>query len=199
MEIEDQQSWLVKEDSADNLPTVGFFNRLESEAQIRELKSLVIGGLAVNFYGFSRDTADLDLLIERDSRAEWCDLFSSLGYKLERDADVFVQLTPPESGEWPVDLMLVAQQTFDPMLAESTLVEMYGARVRIPSLMHLLALKLHALKHTRAQRFLKDFLDVEGMVRTNKVDLQSQNVRELFLKYGNLDLYEKVVRACAND
>ena len=52
--------------------------------------------------------------------------------------------------------------------------------------------------HTRAHRFLKDFLDVEGIIRTNQVDLRSEKIRQLFLKYGTLDLYEKIVRACSD-
>ncbi len=178
---------------------MALFEQINTEARNRGLDFLVIGGLAVNFYGYSRDTADLDLLIRRDACAAWRELFSRLGYAVEVEAEVFVQLAPPRSGEWPVDLMLVGEPTFAPMLAASRQVEMYGVQLRIPSLLHLLALKLHALKHTRAHRFLKDFQDVEGLVRINQLDLQSQNIRQLFLKYGNLDLYEKVVRACSNE
>jgi predicted nucleotidyltransferase len=178
---------------------VAFFTELETEARARGLDFLVIGGLAVNFYGYSRDTADLDLLIQKDDRTAWLELFITLKYAVEHDAGPFVQLTPPQSGAWPVDLMLVAEPTFKPMLSESKEVDMYGARMRIPNLLHLLALKLHALKHTRAHRFLKDFQDVEGLVRINKLDLRAKNVRELFLKYGNLDLYEKIRRAYTAD
>ncbi len=178
---------------------MGLFEQLNTEARNRGLEFLVIGGLAVNFYGYSRETADLDLLVRQDARAAWEQLFRQLGYAVEQQAEAFVQLAPPRSGEWPVDLMLVRGATFGPMLAESQEVEMYGVRLRIPSLTHLLALKLHALKHTRAHRFLKDFLDVEGLVRINRLDLQSERIRQLFLKYGNLELYEKVVRACSKD
>lgn len=175
------------------------FEQIHTEARARGLDFLVIGGLAVNFYGYSRDTADLDLLIPRESRALWEELLSGLGYTAERDAEVFSQWAPPQQGQWPVDLMLVRETTFAPMLAESREVDMYGEQLRIPSLQHLLALKLHALKHTRAHRFLKDFQDVEGLVRINQIDLRSETIRQLFLKYGNLELYEKVLRACSDN
>jgi predicted nucleotidyltransferase len=178
---------------------MGLFQQIKTGAQERGLDFLVIGGLAVNFYGYSRDTADLDLLIRQDARTIWEELFSQLEYVVEQDAETFVQLAPPRHGEWPVDWMLVREPTFIPMLAACREVEMFGASMRIPSLEHLIALKLHALKHTRAHRFLKDFQDVEGLVQVNHLDLQAINMRHLFLKYGNLELYEKVVRACAND
>ena len=171
---------------------MGFFQTLDQEPRKRGLRFLVIGGLAVNFHGFARDTADLDLLISRESREQWLSLFAELGYSLDLDRGAFMQLSPPTDGAWPVDFMMVREATFQPMLHHGKEVEMYGARVLIPSLEHLLALKLHALKHTHSGRFLKDFLDVENLVRVNKVDLRQDSVRRMFLKYGNADLYEKV-------
>jgi len=176
-----------------------FFPALEEEARKRNLQFLVIGGLAVNFYGYSRDTADLDLLICRDRATTWRELFSDSGYTVDRDAESFIQLAPPKQGEWPVDLMLVAESTFVPMWREGREVEMLAARMRIPSLDHLIALKLHALKHTRPHRFLKDFQDLEGLLVINNIDPNTEKIRQLFIKYGTLDLHEKIVRACSND
>ncbi len=58
-----------------------------------------------------------------------------------------------------------------------------------------LALKLHVLKQAQLHRFLKDFQDVVELIRINKVDLHSEEMRGLFLRYGTADLYEKVKRA----
>ncbi len=176
-----------------------FFKIIKHEALSQRLEMLVIGGLAVNFYGYSRETGDVDLLICRDARSAWEDLISKMGYVLDRDAGTFLQFSPPRSGEWPLDVMLVQAATFAPMMAASNEVDLYGARMRIPSLDHLIALKLHALKHTRLHRFLKDFQDLEGLVLINKLDLKSEKIRQMFLKYGSLDLYEKIVRACSSD
>ena len=176
---------------------MGLFQTIRQEAQKRKLRFLVIGGLAVNFHGYARDTADLDLLIGRDDRERWLRLFFSLAYSVYRDADTFVQLSPPQAGAWPVGLMLVKEATLEPMLTAGIEVEMYGVQLLIPTLEHLLALKLHALKHGHLERHSKDFLDVENLVRINKVDLRSERIRQLFLKYGTLELYEKVSRTCA--
>jgi|SRR6266850_2150303 len=176
---------------------MGLFQELTLEAGKRNLDFLVIGGLAVIFYGYSRDTADLDLLIRRDSQPAWLELLGRLGYHLNHDAETFIQFLPPAEGAWPVDLMLVKNPTFDSMHAAGLEVEMFGTRVRIPALDHLLALKLHALKHTHIGRFSKDFLDVEGLVRVNRIDMNSKKMKRLFEKYGTLDLHEKISRATA--
>ena len=47
--------------------------------------------------------------------------------------------------------------------------------------------------------FQKDFLDVENLVKINKVDLRSNSVRQMFLKYGTAEIYEKISRACAGE
>src|SRR5258707_10609090 len=95
------------------------FETVERESRSRNLEFIVIGGLAVNFYGYSRDTADLDLLVCRTARAAWIQLFSKLEYIVAQDAENFVQFGPPKEGEWPVDLMFVREPTITTMMAES--------------------------------------------------------------------------------
>jgi predicted nucleotidyltransferase len=176
---------------------VKFFETIDTETRRRNLQFLVIGGLAVNLHGYSRDTADLDLLIRAGQREQWVGLFSELGYAISGDAGSFIQLSPPQQGAWPVDLMLVQEKTFAPMFSASGEVDLYGTRSRIPSLEHLIALKLHALKHCRFDRFLKDFLDVENLILINRLDIKSENIRQLFAKYGTMELYDKVSRSLA--
>jgi predicted nucleotidyltransferase len=136
----------------------------------------------------------LDLLIRRIDRRSWSEVLSRLGYHLKTERDNFIQFEAPQEGAWPVDLMLVQDPTFDPMLAASSEVEMYGTHLGIPALEHLLALKVHALKHGHIERFSKDLLDVEGLVRVNVLDMKSQKMKDLFLKYGTLKLYEQISR-----
>ena len=175
---------------------MGLFQTINGEAGKRGLPFLVVGGLAVNFHGISRDTADLDLLVQRDAREKWLSLLAELGYSVFQEEGAFVQLSSPKQGEWPVDLMMVGEPTFLAMFEHGREVEMYGARLLIPALEHLIALKLHALKNSHAGTVVKDFLDVENLVRVNNIDLHSETVRGLFLKYGNAELHEKISRAC---
>ena len=65
--------------------------------------------------------------------------------------------------------------------------------------MHLLALKCHAIKHGHAGRIVKDAEDVIRLTQNNRLDPNARTVRELFLKHGTEELYEKVRRACRRD
>jgi len=121
-----------------------------------------------------------------------------MGYTIYEERDAFVQLSPPKAGAWPVDLMSVVDPTFDPILAAGISVEMFGAPVKVPVLEHLIALKLHALKHGHIGRYLKDWLDVENLVRIHGLDVRSEKWEQLFLKYGTLEIYEKISRFAAD-
>jgi hypothetical protein len=174
---------------------MSFFSTIERETRLRNLPFLVIGGHAVNLYGYSRETADLDFLVCSDDRPSWITLFADIGYNIFSDAANFVQFAPQREAAWPVDLMFVRPATFNPMLDASRAVEFYGITARIPQLEHLIALKLHAIKNTRPNRFLKDFLDVENLIRANRLDIKSENVRRLFERYATVELYEKISAA----
>lgn len=69
----------------------------------------------------------------------------------------------------------------------------------MPSLDHLLALKLHVLKQRLRHRIAKDLNDVVMLVLKNGLDIRAEKYKKLFLKYGNADLYAKTLRATAPD
>ena len=144
------------------------------------LRFLVIGGYAVNAHGYSRTTIDIDFLVRREDRALWMARLCQRGCAILREADVFMQFTQ-ERGT-AIDLMLVRDETFEQFWTASEERTAMGVLVRVPSLDHLIALKLHALKQQLAQRTFKDADDVESLVRMNKLDLQSPRYEQLFLK-----------------
>ncbi len=69
-----------------------------------------------------------------------------------------------------------------------------GACAGVPSVDHLIALKLHSIKQGLAHRTSKDMEDVEMLVRRNKLDLTMAHYEALFLKYGNREIYETILR-----
>jgi len=176
---------------------VNFFAIIHKEAAQRNLRSLIIGGLAVNHYGYSRDTSDLDFFVSQNERTEWMQLLAGLGYASFHDGGSFIQYHAPDQSAWPVDFMLVQEKTFTPIFEAGLDAEFFGVKTKVPKLEHLIALKLHALKHTRMHRFLKDFLDVENLIRINQLDIQSPEARKLFDRYGTPDLYEKISQSLA--
>src|SRR5262249_35038269 len=107
----------------------------------------------------------------------------------------FTQFTPPEPTAWPVDLMFVSDSTFAKMLAGSLEVALVGTKVRIPSVDHLIALKLHALKYTHPRRELKDVLDVVNLIEANGIELNGERLLNLCERYGTKKIHDKIVAA----
>jgi predicted nucleotidyltransferase len=176
--------------------TVRLLDILAAKASDHGRQFVVIGGHAVNAYGERRQTGDLDILVRETDRSIWEDLLTSMGYKLFHRHKAFSQYSPPSLEVWPIDLMFVEDKTFDSLFAESAEVNFGGTHdVRIPSIEHLIALKLHVLKQVGKERELKDLADIVALVKIGRLDVNDENFRLLCEKYGTLSIYEKIVEA----
>jgi hypothetical protein len=165
------------------------------EAAQARLRFLVIGGTAVNAFGHARLTLDLDLLIERSDVEHWTVLLEKLGYTRIPEQTLFAQFTPAFAGMWPVDLMLVTQQTFERMYAEACDKDIDGVAVKLPSPLHLIAMKLHALRHGRPARQAKDFTDLVEVIHLTRIDVTGEAFRRVCDSVGTKELYEQIRRA----
>lgn len=161
---------------------------------MKGLSCLVIGGHAVNVHGFARFTKDLDLLVCRTDSEKWMAVLKSVGYVVEHDGGNFIQLKATEEASAPpIDLMLVSESTFLEMKADGRPTQIQNASFLIPSLDHLLALKLHALKHGPPHRGYKDFVDVLSLIEVNHIDVRGEKFRALCDKFGDARIYERLV------
>jgi hypothetical protein len=158
------------------------------------LPFLVVGGHAVIAHGHARFTYDLDLLVRRSQRDAWVRKLESLGYTVFREHTTFVQMAPSGGGT-ELDLMLVTDETFAGLWAAACSILIAGVEAKMPSLKHLIALKLHVLKQGLAHRTVKDLDDVIMLVLKNGLDIRTDECRNLFLRYGTADVYEKALRA----
>ena len=158
------------------------------------LPFILAGGHAVIAHGCPRNTFDIDLIIPRNQRDKWKDLAQATGYRLVGQGPTFLQFSPSGSQAPPLDLMLVSEDTFGKLLAEAVPATAALPGARIVSLRHLLALKCHAIKHGHRGRIVKDADDVIRLVQANRLDVNDPEIRDLFLKYGPAELYEKIQR-----
>ncbi|MCZ6625611.1 MAG: nucleotidyltransferase [Deltaproteobacteria bacterium] len=169
---------------------------LATKAEQNGLQFIVIGGHAVNAYGERRQTGDLDILVREDDRHLWESFLTSMGYILFHRHKVFLQFRPPDLEVWPIDIMLVDDRTFEGLFAESEEVNFGGTtNVRIPSIEHLIALKLNVLKQVGKARELKDLADIVALVKIGRLDVKDHKFKLLCKKYGTINIYEKIVDA----
>jgi predicted nucleotidyltransferase len=174
---------------------MGLLESLNRFKEEQKLEFMVIGGHAVNAYGYSRTTLDLDILVPKPAIEIWKAHVLSLGFTVHYEASNFFQCTPPNESSWPLDFMLVTEETFAKLLKDAVGTTIQNVRVKVPSILHLIALKLHVLKQGLTHRMFRDMDDVLNLIQINQIDVRSDNFREICHRYGTVELYEYILRA----
>ena len=152
----------------------------------------VIGGHAVNAYGISRQTGGLDLVVRGSNKKSWCELMDKLHFTSDQNDERFARFRPDVLTGWPIDLMFVDDQTFAKLFDQSIEMPFGPARARVVSARHLVALKLHAMKHFQEHRFATDFADVASLLRSGRTGLSIDDLKALCVRYASLELYERL-------
>jgi hypothetical protein len=173
---------------------VSLLARISHVARVRALPCILCGGHAVIFHGVPRSTFDFDFVIRRNDRSGWLELLGEVGYTIYRENPTFLQMNGPDGTSPPVDLMFVSQETFNKLATDSLQAPEIMFEARVISLRHLLAMKCHAIKNAQRARVEKDVDDVIALVRINDIDLGQSEWKELILKHGPPELYEKLAR-----
>ena len=171
---------------------MNIFEMLARESCVRGLPFLIIGGHAVNAYGYSRFTKDLDILINCEQQEDWLAVFRQNGLAVVHDGGSFLQLSALAGSNWPLDVMSVNASTFAKLHAEAREHLIEARRFLVPSLDGLFALKFHVLKQKVPGRGYKDLLDVLTLAECNGIDVRSERVKNLCQKFGSSEIYERL-------
>ncbi len=156
---------------------------------------ILIGGFAVNYYRVTRQTADVDFLITKDDFDKIITILEKAGYKKDLIQENFAQLKSTQLSLLDVDFMFVDQDTLTKFLKESQEIEIAKKKFLVPSLDHLIALKLHSIKYNQKLRLTRDLPDIINLIRINDVDFKNNNFKKLCLKFGTDEIYNKILEA----
>lgn len=173
--------------------------KISKQAEGTGIPFLVIGGHAVYAHGYVRMTDDLDLIVPRGQRAQWSKLLDNFGMIVKNDAATFLQFDPKDEADMEVDLMFVSEDVFDRLNQSAIEATIEGVKVKVVSLLHLIALKCHSLQHSKTMRRLKDMDDLIQLILVNHLDLNDPTLRATILKHGSAENYKKLRHACADE
>ena len=175
-----------------NYPTV--FHLISDVSKKAGIWCVLIGGFAVNYYKVTRQTVDVDFLITKDDFKEILSLLEKAGYKQDFSQKVFARLKSADSAYlMDIDFMFVDKETLNKIMKDGKRISIAGQEFTVPSLNNLIALKLHSIKYNPKIRENKDLPDIINLIRINKVDYKSKEFRELCLKYGTEEIYNKIL------
>lgn len=79
------------------------------------------------------------------------------------------------------------------MMRDGKEVAIAGEKFMLPSVLHLVALKLHSIKNSGKTRELFDLPDIIMVLKKNNVNVNDKAFKKICLKFGTEDLYKKIV------
>jgi hypothetical protein len=166
---------------------------LKEHADRSDKQFVIIGGHAMNAYGISRNTGDIDLLVPRDDKAWWHERINALGITCFQDSLVFARFKSEQIGIWPIDLMFTDASTFKRFYDSSIPAEILGCAVQVALNAHIVALKLHAMKSKPEHRYSKDIADVVSLMKYSEPKISLSVLEEMSNKYATREVFDDIV------
>lgn len=157
---------------------------------------LLIGGFAVNHYGYTRATLDVDFLLAAEDVDNVKDALLAAGFtyfSLHETVAFFQRPNSPVR----VDFVKTNRETLAAMLKRARQVAVHGTGMHVPLLTDLLAMKLFAVAHGTPDRREKDMQDIVHLCAVNDQDME-KDLHPLCRTYATEALYEDLCRRIKN-
>jgi len=134
---------------------------------------------------------DIDCLIAAGKESNLRDVLVAAGYSEVTRTEMFVRYSSSSIYHYDVDVLLVDDITFGRILADSQLFDTGESGFNVPSIVHMIMLKLHAMKNN-SSRVLKDLNDVVEILRANPGEVAESQLQAMCGKYGPEGIYPKI-------
>ncbi|MGC3990457.1 MAG: nucleotidyl transferase AbiEii/AbiGii toxin family protein [Chthoniobacteraceae bacterium] len=91
-----------------------------------------------------------------------------------------------------MDILFTNRATFSSLYTGSVLLKRSPIEFRVPSLLHLIALKLHAMRN-QPEREARDLPDILELLRLHPEELSAGDLRALCDRYSTPSMAEKIL------
>jgi hypothetical protein len=147
------------------------------------------GGFALNVYGMTRTTNDIDILLEENSSSKVIPFLESLGYQTLYKSVAFSNHEHP-LGLARIDFIYVSGETAQKMFSESRQFPLFSSQmVKVVKPEHLIALKLFSIANNPDRAGL-DTEDIRHLL--GQPDLDFEEVSGYFKKFSSLKVLEEL-------
>ena len=154
------------------------------------VQCLLVGGFAVNHYGYTRNTLDIDWMIMGEDRDVVRDALTKEGFTNVSVHENVMFFQRPGTG-WRVDFLYTDKGTMDQLLSRSEKAVVHGKTVNVPALKDLIAMKLFSLAQNPALRMGKDLPDIVHLSVLNGLDL-TRDIHPLAIRYASETVFKMV-------
>lgn len=150
---------------------------------------LMIGGHAVNHYGYSRATIDVDFMIVSHDVSAVREVMKAAGFTNVSDSDNVIFFGHPKNPH-RVDFLKIDQDSMDQLMESAEEIDYCGYRLKVPGVLDLIAMKLFAAAHGSWKREDKDLIDVVNLA--DACGLELSTLRELCDRYADDTVYSRL-------
>jgi hypothetical protein len=171
------------------------FHLISAICEKTGIACVLIGGFAVNYYKYTRQTVDVDFLITNEDFEKILHLLKKAGYKQDYTQKFFTRFKSNKLHLMDIDFMFVDKETLGKIISTGKKIDIAERKFIVPSLFNLIALKLHSIKYNPGLRRSTDLPDILNLIRINKVDFKSGDFKNLCLKYGTGEIYDEISRS----
>ncbi|MBD3319613.1 MAG: hypothetical protein GF350_00795 [Chitinivibrionales bacterium] len=175
------------------LEETSIYKKLKAVFEKCGINPILVGGFAVNRYGYSRFTHDIDFMIEASAYLSLEAEMKKIGYREVLRTGLFVRMKGASDRELMVDFLFVNPATFKKLHRNGDTVTIDSNVFSVPSLFHLIAMKLHSIKNSRKRRFTTDMTDIIKLIERNDINVLDDAFKTMCLKFGNENLYNQIV------
>lgn len=156
------------------------------------IEFLMIGGHAVNHYGYSRATIDVDFMIASSDVEAVRSVMKQAGFTNVSEAENVVFFNHPDV-PYRVDFLQVDEATLQTLVDGAQRIEYGEQSLLVPCLLDLIAMKLFALKEGSAKRKEKDFPDIVHLAIEHGLDVEA-DLKPLCDKFADEPIYLKLAK-----
>ena len=150
---------------------------------------LIVGGTAVQIYGFSRYTKDFDCVVAADREGELATAMIKAGFQEFVRNTLVVRYRHSVHTDWIVDTLLVNSETFGKMWAARREIRLGALALTVAAPLHVVAMKLHAMRQNPS-RTLPDILDIAELLRRDQGNWTIEEVRATCERYGPPGIFD---------
>ena len=171
-----------------NLETI--LNVASRQLPAAGVECILIGGFAVNYHGYTRNTLDVDFMIVAQQLDAVRRIMTQAGFTniaIEENVAFFSAPGSPLR----VDFLRVSEDTMHKLLANAISANVHGHELKVPALKDLIAMKVFALSQDVARRTGKDLADIAWLSVLHNLDLES-DIRPLCNQFGTVKAYELI-------
>lgn len=151
---------------------------------------ILIGGFAVNYHGYTRNTLDVDFMVVAQQFDVARQIMKQSGFTNITSNKNVTFFNAPGS-PLRVDFLSVDGDTMHKLLVNAVITNVHGFQVKVPALMDLIAMKVFSLSQDVDRRLGKDLPDIAYLSVINNLDLES-DIRPLCNRFGTRKIYDLI-------